>query len=116
MRWSLALSIVLAACGSTASGGGGGDDGTGTDAAGSGSGSGSGSVSVFDPSVTKVVVEIDYAKATFTMSVDGATLDAMSMTPPLASAQATLAVGVTYTGGITSQWAVLTDNVVVDLQ
>lgn len=59
MRWSLALVIVLAACGSTASGGG-GDDGTGTDAAGGGSGNGSGNVSVFDPSVTKVVVEIDY--------------------------------------------------------
>jgi len=63
-----------------------------------------------------LVVDIDYTKATFTMSVDGATVDAMSMTPPLASAQATLAVGVTYTGGLTSQWSVLTDNVVVDLQ
>jgi hypothetical protein len=42
-------------------GGGSGDDGTSLpDAAGSGSGSGAGAVSVFDPSITRVVVEIDY--------------------------------------------------------
>lgn len=63
-----------------------------------------------------LVVDIDFVKATFTMSVDGATVDAMSMTPPFASAQATLGIGITYTGGLTAQWSVLTDNVVVDLQ
>ena len=60
MRWSLAL-VLLAACGSFSSGtGGGGDDTTPADGHGSGSGSNVGSVSVFDPGITRVVVEIDY--------------------------------------------------------
>jgi hypothetical protein len=63
-----------------------------------------------------LVVDIDFTKASFTMTVDGQTVDAMSMTPPLSSAQATLSVGATYTGGLTAQWSVITDNVVVDLQ
>jgi hypothetical protein len=63
-----------------------------------------------------IVVDIDYAKSTFTFIVDGTTVDAMSMKPPLASAQATLGVGITYVGGLTAPWTVLVDNVVVDLQ
>jgi hypothetical protein len=55
MRWGLALVI---ACGcNSAAGGGGGDDEVGIDAR---MGGGSGAVSVFDPAITKVVVEIDY--------------------------------------------------------
>jgi len=57
MRWCLAL-VLFAACGSLPGGGGGGDDQSTTDAAGSGSGSGN--PGVFDATVTKVVVEIDY--------------------------------------------------------
>jgi hypothetical protein len=63
-----------------------------------------------------LVVDIDFTKSTFTMTVDGATVDAMSMTPPLASAPGTLAVGVTYSSGTTTTWSVLTDNVVIDVQ
>ncbi len=63
-----------------------------------------------------IVVDIDYTKSTFTLSVDGATIDAMSMKPPLASAQSTLGVGITYTGGLSATWTVLIDNVVIDLQ
>jgi hypothetical protein len=63
-----------------------------------------------------LVVDIDFAKSTFTLAVDGATVDAMSMKPPLASAQSTLGVGITYTGGLQSAWSVLIDNVVVDVQ
>jgi hypothetical protein len=56
MRWGLAL---VFACGChSVSGGAAGDDDVGTDA--TGSGGGSGAASVFDPSITKVVVEIDY--------------------------------------------------------
>jgi hypothetical protein len=58
MRWVLAL-VLLAAC-HTSPGAGGDDDMTMTDAKGSGSGSGSGNAGVFDASVTRVVLEIDY--------------------------------------------------------
>jgi len=63
-----------------------------------------------------VVVDIDFAKSTFTLAVDGVTIDAMSMKPVLASSVSTLGVGVTYSGGLTAPWTVLIDNVVVDLQ
>lgn len=63
-----------------------------------------------------LVIDIDFAKDTFTASVDGATIDAMTMTPPFTAASSTLSVGITYTGGITTQWTVIIDNVVVDLQ
>jgi len=64
-----------------------------------------------------LVVDIDFTKNTFTVAVDGATIDAMSMKPVLASAAATLGIGVTYVGGLTTgPWSVLVDNVVVDLQ
>src|SRR3954464_136815 len=60
MRWTLAL-VLLAACHSFAgSGTGGGDDIALPDGHGSGSGSNGGTVSVFDPGITRVVVEIDY--------------------------------------------------------
>jgi hypothetical protein len=59
MRWVLALGL-LAACHTSAGGGGGDDDMMMPDGQGSGSGSGSGNAGVFDPSVTRVVVEIDY--------------------------------------------------------
>ena len=60
MRWVLALGL-LAACHTFSGGTNGDDDDTMTDARGSGSGSDGNSVAgVFDPSVTKVVVEIDY--------------------------------------------------------
>ena len=64
-----------------------------------------------------LVVDIDYTKSTFSVAVDGATIDAMSMKPPLASAAASLGIGVTYAGGLTTgPWSVLVDNVVIDLQ
>lgn len=63
-----------------------------------------------------LVIDIDFTKGTFTAAVDGATIDAMTMTPPFAAANSTLSVGVTYTGGITTQWTVIVDNVVVDVQ
>ncbi|HUS32100.1 MAG TPA: hypothetical protein VMZ53_26555 [Kofleriaceae bacterium] len=59
MRWVLAVAL-LAACHTSA--GTGDDDDTTTDARGMGSGSGSngGLVNVFDPGITRVIVEIDY--------------------------------------------------------
>jgi hypothetical protein len=63
-----------------------------------------------------VVIDLDFGKSTYTVVVDGTTIDAMSMNPPLASAQGTFSIGATYTGALTSQWTIITDNVVVDLQ
>jgi hypothetical protein len=63
-----------------------------------------------------LVIDIDYTKSTFTYVVDGVTVDAMSMNPVLTATQATLGVGATYVGGLQSQWSVLVDNVVIDLQ
>src|ERR1043165_6970027 len=59
MRWVLALGL-LAACHTFAGGSNGDDDMTMIDARGSGMGSGHDPVGVFDPSVTRVVLEIDY--------------------------------------------------------
>jgi hypothetical protein len=56
MHWGLAL-VIVCGCGSMRSGGD-DDDGVTTDARGTGSGSSA--VSVFDTTITKVVVEIDY--------------------------------------------------------
>src|SRR5207253_3108835 len=57
-----------------------------------------------------LVIDIDFTKATFTAAVDGATIDVMTMTPPVTSASSTLSVGVTYAAGLTTQWSVLIDN------
>jgi hypothetical protein len=63
-----------------------------------------------------LVADVDFGKSTFTLIVDGATIDAMSMKPPLASAPSTLGVGLTYSAGLTATWTVLIDNVVIDVQ
>jgi hypothetical protein len=63
-----------------------------------------------------LVADVDYTKSTFTVVVDGVTIDAMSMTPPLVSAQSTMGVGITYAASLSATWSVLVDNVVVDLQ
>jgi hypothetical protein len=63
-----------------------------------------------------LVADVDYTKSTFTVTVDGATIDAMSMKPPLASAPSTLGVGLTYSAGLTATWTILIDNVVIDVQ
>jgi hypothetical protein len=68
------------------------------------------------PAWKHLVIDIDFTKATFAATVDGVTIDTMTMKPPFTSSSSTLSVGVTYSGGLQTQWSVLVDNVVIDLQ